>query len=243
MLRVLLLLALPCLALAAGPPHDIACEAKDEYIGGIDRIYALKIGDAKDRKWEYSFKLAPGADLEGKINASGTYEQADGLAIFTGKVNGEDIRFGLNYGFPCGDLQFNGFFPDEENKSLRYRRQWFHKVGADWKPLAAITLSMPKTLPPLDAAVGSRWAVPFKGEFTEWAADGAAKRAAIDETLTYTLGEGGIYQLGRGAGRTRPANLVPIRRANQLMAAVFVLRQASPSGFLRGFRPQLATED
>jgi len=243
MLRILLLLALPCLAFAADPPREIACEEKDHYIGGIDRIYTLKVSGARDRKWEYTFKLAPGVDLEGKINASGTYEQTAGLAIFTGKVNGADVRFGLNYGFPCAALQFNGFFPDEENKRLRYRRQWFHKVGADWKPLAEVNLTMPRTLPPGDGTAGSRWSVPFKGEFTEWAADGTAKRTAIDETLTYTRGENDVYHLGRGTGRARPATLIPIPRAGQLAGAVFVLRQASPAGFLRGFHPQLATED
>src|SRR5262245_4099994 len=92
------------------PEKDISCKDAGQYIGGIDRVYKLEITGPKDKKWDYSFALQPEASMQGNVKASGTYEFVDDLAVFTGKRNAEDVRFGLNYGFLAGKVEFNGFF-------------------------------------------------------------------------------------------------------------------------------------
>lgn len=235
-MKLMVLLALPCLLLAADPPRDIACEAADHYVGGIDRIYSLKITGPKEKKWEYSFMLAPVVNGE-TLKASGTYELMDDLAIFTGKDKQEAMRFGVNYGFLDGKVQFNGFFPKDE-QTLQYRRQWFHKVGADWKPLAELKLTMPRTVP-----TGEKWTVPLKGEFIEWQANGPAKRTAIDEIVPYQQESPGIYHQTKAAGRRIPGYFFSQSKDGKLTAVLFSSDSPTPSGFLRGFHPSLATGD
>ncbi|MBY0527265.1 MAG: hypothetical protein K2R98_27970 [Gemmataceae bacterium] len=207
---------------------DIQCQDSGQYIGGINRDYRLKVSGPKDKKWEYAFS-AMGA---GDVKLNGTYELVDDLAVFTGKTaKGDEVRFGLNYGFPGDKVEFNGFFPDSD-KTLRYHRKWFKKVNGEWKPAEEITLSMPRT--PLD---GKEWKVPMQGEHVRW--EGVkATRTKIDETL--------IYQ---GQGLTKPQGRLPVylmpRVIDRRLDAVFPDQRGSsnPQGMLRGFSPHVATEE
>src|ERR1700722_15253815 len=102
-----------CLALAAlapAPDKDIHCEESGQYIGGLDRIFTLKIDGPYEKTWRYPFKVVP-SDGQRNLDMRGTYELRNGLAVFTGKADKEELRFAINYGFPGGKVEFNGFFP------------------------------------------------------------------------------------------------------------------------------------
>jgi hypothetical protein len=224
-----------CFALAAAAEQkSIECKDAGHYIGGIDRVYKLYISGPKDRKWDYTFEMLPAS--EGKITAGGTYELVDDLAIFTGKSNKSDIRFGINYGFPGGKVEFNGFFAAGDQE-LRYHRRWFRKGGDQWKPAEEITLSMPRALPK-----GNPWQVLFKGEHVVWDAMGKEKRETIEKTVGYKQLDGaGAYHLQQPLPNRTPSLLFPVAAGDRLQAVLFIPERGhGPGGVLRGFHPELA---
>src|SRR5260370_6875455 len=116
----------------AAEPCDISGEAYNTLATGIPGGWRLKISSPKEKRWEVRFES--GIEAERRKAAAGTYELVDGLAVFTGRSDkGEETRFGLNYGFPGGKVQFNAFFPAAEDQ-LRYRRRWFQKVDRAAQP-------------------------------------------------------------------------------------------------------------
>src|SRR5262245_46796945 len=187
MFRRTALLTLCLVPLAAGflaaddrTKIDIRCEAKGEYIGNlISPVFSLSISGPKEKTWSYRFSDNQSGTLKEPIvrEIKGTYELADGLAIITGTgiTRGGDeprkeepVRFGVNYGFPGGEVHFNRLFPAGDG-TLRYRRQWFTRSGKGWTPAEERTLSLP--LKGLEQ--GKKvWEVTVKGERARWDRDG-----------------------------------------------------------------------
>lgn len=231
---VVLLLGVLPFALAADS-KDISCQETGQYIGGIDRHWSLTIGGPKDKTWAYTFRHLPaGAVDQGDFKTGGTYELTGDLTIFTGKHAGKDIRFGLNYGFPAGKVEFNGFFPAGE-QSLKCHRQWFRQVEGKWELALELTLTMPAVGPD-----GDQWVVPLKGEYLRRDAAGKEQRTKIEERLTYIKLEGSPqYRLHRPQGRI-PFTLLPQVKNKQLLAALTTAEGHSPFGYVRGFNPVLA---
>lgn len=226
---VLLFLALPAAPLGNADTKDIQCQDVGQYIGGIDRTYTLKVSGPKEKTWEYTFATTGGQ--AGDIKISGTYELLDDLVIFSGKTDkGTEVRFGLNYGFPDGKVEFNGFFANGET-TLRYHRKWFQKIKGEWKPTEDLVLTMPRSLP-----TDAKWSVPMKGEHVRWDAAGKETRTRIDETLVYQ-----DQQLQKPRTDRLPAFLLPVSKDKQLQAAFPDRRGAiNTSGWLRGFAPDVA---
>lgn len=210
---------------------DIQCKDSGQYIGGIDRTYALAVGAAKDPKWSYTFETTGG--MGGDIKMSGTYMQADGLALFIGTTDKKQpVRFALNYGFPDDQVHFNAFFPASD-KTLGYRRQLFRQVKGAWQPAEELMLSMPRTPPQ-----GNRWEVPFTGAYSRWDDAGKLTRTQIAVTATYLDG-----QLQKAADHV-PAYLIPVVVKQRLEAAYPDPRgRLNTGGFLRGFHPGIATRE
>lgn len=221
-----------CLQLAvAADDQDISCKESGQYIGGIDRHWQLTITGPKEKKWDYTFTHAPaGAIAAGDIKTGGTYELSGALAVFTSK----EQRFGLNYGFPGGKVEFNGFFPADE-RTLRYQRRWYKQRNGQWEIAEEIALAMPRVGPS-----GGRWAVSVTGEHMRRDAAGKEQRTKIDETLNYDKLEGTPqYRLHRPK-RGIPFTLIPRLNDKQLEAVLTTGEGDSPFGFVRGFSPALA---
>jgi len=210
-------------------PKDIQCQDSGQYIGGIDRSYALKIGGPRERKWEYSFATT-GGQL-GDVTMSGTYEIVNGLAVFTGKTNqNKEVRFALNFGFPGDRVQFNAFFPDSD-RTLRYQREQYRQVKGNWQLAERLVLTMPRTLPE-----GDTWEVPFQGEHVLRDEAGKETSTKIDLKATY---QGGMLQ--KPLDELAPAYLFPVV-VNQRLGAAYPdprLSRPNTGGYLRGFHPGL----
>jgi len=176
---ILLSVATPNAPLPPEPP-DISCEAYNTLATGIERGWGMKISGPKEKQWEVRFESM--IEAERRKVAAGTYELVDGLAVFTGRSDkGEETRFGLNYGFPGGKVQFNAFFPATEDE-LRYRRRWFQKVDGAWQLSEELLLTVPRAAPNPDV---NRWQVRLTGERKRWDKAGKMTTAKIDKTLTY----------------------------------------------------------
>lgn len=233
-MRSLVVILATGLAIAAPVPDDLAkpvgiqCRDQATYIGGIDRHYTLTISGPKEKSWKYTFEMQPGV---AKITLAGSYEIVDDLVLFTGKANDQgEIRFGLNYGFPAGQVEFNGFFAAGDG-TLRYHRKWFRNVNGQWQPAKEVILSMPRAA----LAGGGIRHVEFKGERVVWDQAGQPRRDQIDVKVPYRR-EGEHFSL-----HMPPANLADVIPA--LLAprqdAVLLGLPGGPDGFLRGFRPNL----
>jgi hypothetical protein len=217
---------------------DIQCSASAQSIGAYDRTYKLTISGPKDRKWAYTVTVSPPM-ANGDTKAGGTYELVDDLAIFTGKSGKDEIRFGLNYGFPASKVEFNGFFP-WSGKGLRHHRQWFQKAGGKWKLVEELTLTMPRALPGKN-----EWTVRIKGERIRWDKEGNKTRKQIDQTLTFKKpGEAFSYYSSNSKPSTRvPATLIPKVAGKDIEAVILSDQTSGHPNILRGFHPSLATVD
>jgi RNA polymerase sigma-70 factor (ECF subfamily) len=227
---------------------DIQCTDSGQYIGAYDRHFRLNIGGPKEQKWDYSLTTSPSMP-SGDMHASGSYEIAQDLAIFTGRVTKtapdstsaagrtvEQVRFGLNFGFPGGKVAFNGFFPISE-KELRHHRRWFRNVDGKWQLAEELTLTLPRDPPAAD-----KWQVRIKGENVRWDKAGKPTREPIDETLVYDrVGTSHTYLAGRPTAGRIPSALV-VSVAQGKLAAVLLAGDVAPGplGVLRGFHPSLA---
>lgn len=216
------------------PPADIQCQDQAKYIGGIDRAYSLVISGPKEKTWKYTFEMLPGLE---KRTLAGTYELADGLAIFTGKVNGkEDVRFGLNYGLVNGQIGFNGFFP-VSGESLAFSRRWYAQEKGVWKPARQVTIEMARVTP-----AGEEWKVGMNVERIVWDATGQPKRERHQDQVSYRF-NGAAYTRQAGAKKELegivPDVLVPRLEQGKLQAVLLGLT-GGPDGFLRGFSPEIA---
>jgi hypothetical protein len=223
---------------AGARKKDIQCSASGQYIGAFDRTYKLTISGPKPRKWEYTVTVSPPM-ANGDSKAGGMYELVDDLAIFTGKSGQDEIRFGLNYGFPGDKVEFNGFFPGSD-KVLRHHRKWFQKAGGKWKAVEELTLTMPRVLPGKN-----EWKVRFQGERIRWDKDGKKTRERIDQTLTFKKpGEGFSYYTSDKKPSDRvPAILIPKVAGKRLAAVLLSDHSSGHPQVLRGFHPSLAVVD
>jgi hypothetical protein len=219
------------------PERDIKCQEAGHYTGGIGRDWKLVVGDTKDKKWRYSFEELI------KFEASGTYDFDGDLVIFTGKAPGQgDIRFGLNYGYLEGKVQFNGFFP-ESDSTLRFQRKWFRLVDGAWKPAEELTLTMPREAPAQD-----KWQVTMKGARVTWDRQGKETRTQINEIVSFPLKRGERQKPEEGV--PPHVHLIPIMKEQTLEAALPDWGWGRPVGeitgipqgppMLRGFHPALA---
>jgi hypothetical protein len=237
-----ILLILPAARLPQAPaePSDISCEAYNTLATGIERGWALTISGPKEKQWEVRFESM--IERERRKVAAGTYELLDGLAVFTGRSDkGEETRFGLNYGFPGGKVQFNAFFPagDEE---LRYRRRWFQKVDGAWQLSEELLLTVPRAAPNQDV---NRWQVRLTGERRRWDKAGKVTTVTIDKTLTYAKDGGtpGFFNL-EGARPAQDPVPVPsrLRVVGKSVEEDVSSRDAYTRPELRGFGAGLPEE-
>jgi hypothetical protein len=172
-----LLAAVPLADEPAAPP-DLSCDVYSSFATGAQRGWRLKVSGPKETKWEVRFESEYAQ--ERRLVASGTYELVDGLAVFTGKTDqAKETRFALTYGFFGGKVYFNTFLPATDGE-LRYRRQWFRKVGDEWKLSEELVLALPRTLPDKD-----RWEQRLTGERRRCDEAGKLTVAKIEKTLTY----------------------------------------------------------
>ncbi len=216
--------------------RDISCETSGKYIGGLDRSYRLTIRGPKEKTWAYQFTISP-PGLKGDIKAEGTYEMVEDLAVFTGKANDEEIRFGLNFGVAGKQVEFNGFFPESDDV-LRHHRKWFRKADGKWKPAEELVLSLPRQAP-----TGDTWKVRLKGERVRWDEAGKMTREMIDSEVVYQRVEKRpLFRLSEPAPGTRiPPTLIPVLADKRPEAVLFVGEANNGTrGFLRGFHPSLA---
>jgi hypothetical protein len=215
---------------ATKPVANIQCEESGKYIGGIDRSWKLSISGPKDKKWEYSFTSQIKSS---DITATGTYELVEDLAVFTGKINQEDCCFSLNYGFPGGKVEFNGFFAASDQE-LRLHRKWFRKVTGAWQPTEEVVLTIPRDLPK-----GEEWTLKVRGERTRWD-KGLAMRDKVEKALVYIkLNEGDApsYSLKSPAEDWLPSVLQPKVADGRLEAVLWPA--VGVMGTARGFNPRL----
>jgi hypothetical protein len=233
---------------AAGePPRSIQCRDQGSYIGNlISPVFTLVINGPQDRTWkyEYSDNLSGTANPPRTVKATGTYELVDDLALFTGTLTQSDegggqetrqtIRFGLNHGFPAGQVQFNRFFPAADGK-LHYHQKWFRAKGQEWLPVEERRLAIAGTAP---AATAESWEVTYRGERVRWDERGQATVEKVDDRVVYRRGQGGVFvHESRPERRWLPAEVAVQVRDGRLES---VTLGYGAIGQLRGFHPQHA---
>jgi hypothetical protein len=235
--------ALPLPGAPAPAKKSIACDDGGLYIGNIiDAKFSLHIRDGKKQTWEYSFiDTHSGTMPPSKIEASGTYELVDDLAIFTGTLKGAEadkdketeVRFGLNYGFPDGKVLFNRFFPAPD-KTQRYHRKLFEKRDGQWRVREERILSMPAAGPPDKG----KWQVKFTGERVRRDKAGKEVRQKVEEQVAYDKGEHGVWILARPVSWL-PGTLVPQKKDGEILSVGGDVSYDYLAA-LRGFHPFIA---
>ncbi len=212
-----------CLVLAAGPltsagapPADISCKFTHAHYGSITTWKSsLTVGGPKDRTWAFRAEqegFAPRAK-PGAFEMRGTYELADGLAIFTGRAVGLDraegrpleARFGLNYRRTGKYVLFDRFFP-VSGEALCYRRRWYRKQGDTWRPAEERRLTLKGGAPKEGAG---NWTVTLVGERTTWDEAGKARTERFERKLTYGKVDWRYVREDRGAPSWLPEELLP----------------------------------
>jgi len=226
--------------------RDISCEASSGYIGNvIDLDFSLTIAGPKAREWKYTCTdRGPLGRLEKQpINCRGTYVLEDDLAVFTGSllpVKEKTFRFGLNFGFHDGEVQFDRFFPVEgKDKVFSYHRKWFERRGAEWQPVEEVLLTLSAEIPK-----GQTWEVKMHGTRTAWAEDGTVARDSRSEVIVYHRSGHGRHEANYGTysaeERTTtwfPGYLAPFLKDGRLLS---IRRDVPYVADIRGFHPRKA---
>lgn len=184
----------------SGQTKDVpfACDVSGHYTGNaINPFFRLKIDASPARSWTYSFSDDRYGLAKGTLaTRKGTYEIEGNLAIFSEKLakpgldGAMETRFGLNFGYPQGELTFNRFFPGEVKKEgqdacteMTYRRKWFQNKQGKWEPTEELLLTLKSPLP---RGNSKNWEVTWKGKRVVWKEGGNSKtEEPIDLTLNY----------------------------------------------------------
>jgi hypothetical protein len=167
---------------------DLSVKSENSYIGNIiNAKFSLKIEGPPKRTWEYKFTddhsgTAPVTTRQ----ASGTYQIAEDLAVFTGKGAGfgpaDEVRFAFNYGRIQNKVLFSAFFPIEEGK-YRFHQRWYEKREGQWQPKEDRVVTLTAGLPP--AQEDRAWKVRVVGQRTRWDAQGKSREETFDKELFY----------------------------------------------------------
>jgi hypothetical protein len=220
---------------------DLSCEVSGHYTGNaISPVFRLKIGPPRNPRWTYSTS----DDMFGTLKApraveyQGSYEIDGDLAVFTGEPAGDKtraVRFGLNFGFPGGEVTFDRFFPDARG-GFSYRRKWFRPRGGGWRPAEErrLTLSLPTEEP------AETLEVACKGQRLRWDAEGKRAEEPVDLRLRYKRSQADWYVLEKPAGRKGewlPGELILQREKGKVVSLSWSNRYV---GDLRGFHPGYA---
>jgi hypothetical protein len=227
--------------------NDIRCEAKGNYIGNvISPVFSLSIAGPREKTWVYRYSdNMSGLLKEPPVNEfKGTYELADGLAIFTGTgtfgrgapAQAQEVRFGVNYGFVGGEVYFDRLFATDGG-TLRYKRRWYEKRGEEWQLVEERTLA----LPPKGLEEGAKsWEVTVTGERVRWDKEGKKTVERAEEKIVYKKHEdtpGYYFTEQSPATKWLPAELYP----TFVKGKPEVVGIKAPSiGELRGLAPLLA---
>jgi hypothetical protein len=123
---------------------------------------------------------------------------------------------------------------------LRYRRRWFRKIAAEWRPVEEVTLFLPRTAP---GQLKDKWHSEMTGERLSWDERGKATLKKIQTGVTISLD--GVLPF---IGDDKPANdlvrtlwLVLIRD-DRWDGVRGLSEEQNTIGFLRGFHPAVARE-
>lgn len=239
MLSCLFAASLAALAAAPVPPEppkkSIECKGEGQYIGGIDRHYTLQVSGPKEKTWKYTFRTSPQG--VGEFEASGTYEQVEDLAVFTGKVKRggkeAETQFAYNYGFVGEEVAFNGFFPADD-KTLRWRSQKFVKAGDKWELSEEINLTTSRDLP-----AGKEWKLEIKGQKKVRGKDGKVTVTEVNTTATYAEQGPKVYLRTppQAANDGLPYTFRVV--GDKKLDAILFTGDGGTGGVLRGFRPMV----
>lgn len=222
-----------------------ACDVSGHYTGNaINPFFRLKIDGPAARSWTYTYSDDRyGKAKDASDSRKGTYEIDGNLAVFTEKLakpmpNGAtETRFGLNFGYPRGELTFNGFFPNERQEMV-YRRKWFQNQKGIWEPSEELHLTLDCALPEGNP---KSWEVTWKGKRTLWKESGKVKsEEPIGVTLKYQQYQAGYYYVEKPPlAFWIPTDLI-LRGESGKIDSIAVTNGCI--GDLRGFHPRYGDE-
>lgn len=230
-------------ALLAPPAKepDLSCELSGHYTGNaINPFFKLKISGAK-KEWTYSISDDMFGQQKPPLTTEhrGTYEIDGDLAVFTGeRVGAKDgdegaaVKFGLNFGFPDGNVSFDRLFLNAKGE-FTYARKWFRLKGRERVPAKELRLTLALPAGDLPETFEAAW----KGRTALWDKDGKRSEEEIDAKVRYKRSGSDVYVLEEPAEQKAwcPGELVLERARKKVVSITWYNRYI---GDLSGFHPR-----